>query len=719
MKKDFGAFELHEKIGSGGMASVYRGVQKSLDRKVVLKVLFPHLAEDEKLVQRFEREARAAAMMRHENIVQVIDCGRFEDVSYIAMEFVEGLDLKQWIDKHGTPPMEVSLLLLRDLAAGMEHAHQNRIVHRDIKPANVMFTPDGVIKIMDFGLARRGEESTAVTLVGSVLGTPAYMSPEQATGEPVDERSDIFSAGVVAYELLGGRRPFLGDSYSTVLRSVLTQEPPQLTLQNPLVPGEVVEIVHKMLQKDVTKRYARIGQVRTELETALDALGLQRGRDLLREYAADPITVSERLRKKRLARHLDQGIYFENMGLSKIDDALLEFQRVLHLDPENKTAREHLKKLEKERAQVRAENAGGHGADATVVMTAEEMAKLTARPAGGGAPPPPPARPAGRAAEPARAPQRAEPARAAKPAPAAGPNLKLILIGVAVVLVVAIGLVSWRLIAGGGDGSAGGEAEPPTSSGETGRGPDPSTPVSTSGSTETPPAPVPPVTPAGVGTLEIASAPPGARLLINGLSEAKKAPVTKADLPAGEYTVRAEKTGWEPKEERVTLAAGETRKLTVSLQPPPGATGTLVMSIRPYGSVYVNGKAQGQPNVVTTQASLKPGAYTVRAEHPSLGTKEWRNVWVEPNGTTNLAHDFMKVDEGTLKVSSPGGWAYVWLDNKNTGKTTPAEIGGLKPGSYSVTLVREGFTVQGGAKRVTIKDGVITNVEFKLVPQSQ
>ena len=169
MKKDFGPFELHEKIGSGGMASVYRGVQKSLDRKVVLKVLYPHLAEDEKLVARFEREAHAAAMLRHEHIVQVIDCGRFEDVSYIAMEFVEGMDLKKWMEAHGTPPLEMSLLLLRDLCAGLEHAHQHRIVHRDIKPANLMFTPDGMLKIMDFGLARKGEDSTAVTVVGSVL----------------------------------------------------------------------------------------------------------------------------------------------------------------------------------------------------------------------------------------------------------------------------------------------------------------------------------------------------------------------------------------------------------------------------------------------------------------------------------------------------------------------------------------------------------------------
>src|SRR4029077_7300121 len=141
--------------------------------------------------------------------------------------------------------------MLRDMCRGLEHAHVNRIIHRDIKPANIMLTPDGTIKIMDFGLARSGgEASTQMTMVGSVLGTPAYMSPEQATGAVVDERSDIFSTGVLAYELLGNQRPFSGDSYSTVLRAILTVEPPELTHFNPLVPEEVAQIIRGMLQKD-------------------------------------------------------------------------------------------------------------------------------------------------------------------------------------------------------------------------------------------------------------------------------------------------------------------------------------------------------------------------------------------------------------------------------------------------------------------------------------
>jgi serine/threonine protein kinase len=205
MTRDFGAFTLHERIGRGGMADVFRGVQRSLDRQVVVKILHPHLTSDAEMVARFEREAQAAAKLRHENIVQIIDSGRFEDVPYIAMEFVAGLDLRHWCAAHGTPPLEIALLVLRDVCLGLELAHAHGIVHRDIKPANLMLTPDGVVKIMDFGLAHTETDITR-TVAGAVLGTPAYMSPEQAAGVKVGPRTDVFSLGVIAYELLGGRR---------------------------------------------------------------------------------------------------------------------------------------------------------------------------------------------------------------------------------------------------------------------------------------------------------------------------------------------------------------------------------------------------------------------------------------------------------------------------------------------------------------------------------
>jgi len=717
MKKDFGAFELHEKIGSGGMASVYRGVQKSLDRRVVLKVLYPHLAEDEKLVQRFEREARAAAMLRHENIVQVIDCGRYEDVSYIAMEFVDGMDLKKWMEAHGPPPIEMALLMLRDLCAGLEHAHQHRIVHRDIKPANIMFTPDGTLKIMDFGLARRGEDSTAVTVVGSVLGTPAYMSPEQATGEAVDERSDIFSAGVVGYELLGSQRPFSGDSYSTVLRAVLTVEPPRLEEVNPLVPQEIVNIIHRMLQKDVSKRYPKISQVRGELETVIDQLGLNRSRDILREYAQEPERVAETLKKKRLSRHMDQGLYFENMGRGKIDDAIMEYRRVVYLDPENRGARDKLKKLEAERRTLQTLPDGGGAAEdpgVTMVMSPEDVAAAGGR--GGASPPAKPATPSRGATPP-----RPAPVRAAKPAAPAdkAAGTRNLLIGAVAILVVLIAVVVFVLMRGGGEKNSV-AANPPTAPSAGG----PSTTSASPGgarAANAPPPPAPatpsPATPApggaaqALGSLEVTTDPPSARITLNGKAQSKRSNTTLPDVDAGTVSVRVEKDGYLPQARSVDVPSGGVGHISFTLEPNPNQPGTLEIHVTPFATYFIN-EQQVAANVASTKQQLKPGVYSIRAVHPAFDPKEWKNIRVEPGKTLTLAYDFIAGAQVTLRISSDP-WAEVIVDGQKTGKFTPCEIV-LPAGTKSVSVAREGFVMDGAAKSVTLKSGTPTSVSFTL-----
>jgi len=740
-KKDLGGFELHEKIGSGAMASVYLGVQKSLDRRVVLKVLYPHLAEDEKLVARFEREAHAAAMLRHENIVQVIDCGRHEDVFYIAMEFVEGMDLKKWQEAWGTPPVEVALLILRDLACGLEHAHQHRIIHRDIKPANVMLTPEGTVKIMDFGLARRGEETTLVTVAGSVLGTPAYMSPEQAAGEAtVDARSDIFSTGVVGYELLGGTRPFPGDSYSTVLRAILTVEPPSLGTLNPLVPQEAVSIVQRMLQKDPTRRYQDMSQVRHDLETLLELMGLVRWRDFLREYAVNPKEVAETLKRKRLQRHLDQGIYFENMGLGKIDDALLEFRRVLHLDPKNKLASEHVRKLERERTAAAAPPPAEE--PAAVVPEIPDAERTLVMPAGGVPPPAPrpaatpvaaaPARPSAPAAEPR---VQAEPVPAARAAPAPAkprpqPRAKppdrtrVILLGAAAVLVVVVAVLGFVLMRGK---PAVREPEsPPPVVEQT-----PVVPAPTPAPSPEPAKPVTPPAPAvtGEGALAVTTDPADAKVFIDGKPQEMRSNAVFRKVRAGAHAVRVEKDGFEPQRRQVTLEPGKQRQVSFTLKPAPavstpatpaeptsGGEGTLVVSAAPFASIFVDDKPVGA-NVPSVTLALPRGRHSVRAAHPTLGSQEW-SVEMRAGETKRLSHDFIASNSGGIRVAA-SVWAYVLLDGKATGKTTPCVLAGLKTGEHSISLVRQGFEVQGGAKTVTVKAGSEAQVDFTLSPQGK
>ena len=163
MMRDFGRFELHDKLGSGAMGSVFLGLQKALDRRCVLKIIHEHLAEHREFVERFQAEALGAARLNHPNVVQVIDFGEHKGRYFIAMEFAEGLDLKRWITAHGQPPLEIAFLLLRELCAGLEHAHGRKVIHRDIKPANLMFTTEGMLKIMDFGLARREDLPSGIT----------------------------------------------------------------------------------------------------------------------------------------------------------------------------------------------------------------------------------------------------------------------------------------------------------------------------------------------------------------------------------------------------------------------------------------------------------------------------------------------------------------------------------------------------------------------------
>uniref|UniRef100_A0A832I4N6 PEGA domain-containing protein n=1 Tax=Eiseniibacteriota bacterium TaxID=2212470 RepID=A0A832I4N6_UNCEI len=477
-------------------------------------------------------------------------------------------------------------------------------------------------------------------------------------------------------------------------------------------------IVQKMLQKDVSKRYARMAQVRQDLENVFEEMGLTRGRDLLREYAQDPTGVAETLRKKRLSRHLDQGVYFETMGLGKIDDAMLEFRRVLHLDPENKVAREHLKKLEKEREKHPAAAAAAAppaDSDATVVMPAG----FQPAPAAAKAPPAP--APVGGAARGASMPPRGA-STAPRSAPAAAPaepdrgarRTRTLLIGSGAALAVIVAVAGYLVFGRGG-------GEEPADGG--GGGPAASAPAAPAAPPPTAAEPVPPVAPPQTSSattggtlagLEIRTEPTGARVLLNGKLETRRTNYLREDLAPGEYVVRVERPGYVAQEQRLTLRAGERQQVVMALAMDPNATGTVTLRVQPFATFYVDEQPMGQPNVVTQQFKLKPGQYTIRAVHPSFDPKVWSNVRVEPGGAVNLSYDFTRGSVGTLNVSSGGVWAYVVLNGQNTGKTTPASFPDLKPGTYKVTLVREGFVVEGGEKTVRVTEGGSASVDFRL-----
>ena len=241
-------------IGSGGMAVVYKATQESLNRTVAIKALKATAAAEASFAVRFEREALSVATLQHENIVQVYDFQRHDDNAYIVMEFVEGIDLFDLLDKTPVLAVDVAAIIAMQIARALDHAHYRGIIHRDIKPANVMVAKNGAVKLMDFGIAR-DQSFDDLTKDGTGLGTPSYMSPEQILGEKLDFRSDIFSLGIVLYQMVCRRKPFVEDEQRSVMHKIRLDKPPAPHRQNPHVPRELERIIYRCLEKRREDRY--------------------------------------------------------------------------------------------------------------------------------------------------------------------------------------------------------------------------------------------------------------------------------------------------------------------------------------------------------------------------------------------------------------------------------------------------------------------------------
>jgi beta-lactam-binding protein with PASTA domain/predicted Ser/Thr protein kinase len=268
-------YRVEARIGQGGMAEVYRGFDPSLDRQVAIKVLVHPFDRDAGFVARFRREAQAAARLNHPNIVGVYDAGSDGDTQFIVMEYIEGRTLASFLAEEGVAPSPMQAVELTEkVAAALESAHQHGIVHRDIKPANVMVTRGGEVKVMDFGIARLQTDATAPQ-TSSVIGTPAYFSPEQAQGQPVDARSDIYSLGCVLYELIAHRQPFTGDTPVAVAYKQVNEVPPAPSAFNPDVPPALDAVVMKCMAKNPANRYQTAAELIRDLERVRNGLDVE------------------------------------------------------------------------------------------------------------------------------------------------------------------------------------------------------------------------------------------------------------------------------------------------------------------------------------------------------------------------------------------------------------------------------------------------------------
>ncbi|MEZ4725987.1 MAG: protein kinase [Caldilineaceae bacterium] len=265
--RKLGKYELVERLGRGGMAEVYKAFQPGVERHVAIKVMHGHLSDSPEFVQRFQREARSIGQLQHPHIGRVIDFDVEADVYYMVMDYIQGGTLDEYLTSKGTLPIDEAVRITLQLADALAYAHQRGMVHRDIKPGNIMFMDDAHTHALltDFGIARLLDEQNNMTMTGALVGTPNYMSPEAARGEPCDARADIYSLGVVFYELVTGRTPYAADTpYSFLMKQANEPLPPPRTL-NPNVPTALEAVLLKALAKEPKARY----QNATELATAL------------------------------------------------------------------------------------------------------------------------------------------------------------------------------------------------------------------------------------------------------------------------------------------------------------------------------------------------------------------------------------------------------------------------------------------------------------------
>jgi serine/threonine-protein kinase len=365
----FGRYEILDKLGEGAMGVVYRARDESLGRVVALKMLSAELSGEEELLQRFQREAEAVGRLSHPNIVTVYDVGDAEGQLYMAMELLEGDDLRSLIERRVPVPLADRVRLLQQICDGIAYAHSRGVVHRDIKPANIVVTADGRVKLLDFGLARVATRST-ITRQGVILGTPDYMAPEQAMGKTTDRRSDAFSAGAVFYELLSGQKPFRSKTLHGVLYQIISEEPDALLTVNPDLPAQLASLVHGMLRKDPDKRYASLEELGRAMLEIHHALRRSRSRSALPQAPPHGEEARARVREGllRARGHLEAGRPAAAYG---------EMVEVLALDPGCEEA------IELAWRAIKARWASAPPPDAADAALEQRVASLLARAAWG------------------------------------------------------------------------------------------------------------------------------------------------------------------------------------------------------------------------------------------------------------------------------------------------------------------------------------------------
>ncbi|HZJ53693.1 MAG TPA: serine/threonine-protein kinase, partial [Myxococcaceae bacterium] len=386
--RHLGRYRLLEPLGSGGMSVVYRGLDTSLQREVAVKVLHPHLARQQDARARLAREARAVARLQHPNILEVFD---FADPStedaFLVTELVRGETLKSFAERERLFPPELAALIIQQLARALGHAHEAGVIHRDLKPENVMVRDDGVLKLMDFGIARVLDPAERMTVTGALVGSPAYMAPEVIDGEPATAESDVFSLGTLLYWLWTGTLPFAAPSTPATLKRILagTYEDPRGAC--PAISDGLVRILDTCLAHDPADRYTSARELEQALSQTLDELGLTDGEAILGSFFADPATARTALVQRLVATLLAKGA--EEAAAGRLPRALARVDQALALEPDAPAARALLERVQRSLRRGRARRraalvAGGGVAVAALVTGAVTLVRMQGDPPAAG-----------------------------------------------------------------------------------------------------------------------------------------------------------------------------------------------------------------------------------------------------------------------------------------------------------------------------------------------
>ena len=338
-------YETLQGIKKGGMAEIFVAREKESGRRVALKILMSQLAEDPEFQNRFRHEALAHQGLHHPNIVELYDWGDAGNRPYLALEFVDGATLSELLERFSRLPPEVALYILQEVLKGLQHAHENHLVHRDVKPSNVLIGRNGEVKIADFGIATGGT-FTRLTQTGMVVGTPDYMSPEQASGQPPDHRTDLFAAGIVLFEMLAGRHPFKSDNQAATLRRIIDCEYEPLFEVNPTILPELETLTLNLMEADPARRYQSANDALKDLATAL--LALERdplNQESLAKFLSNPAGETSARFQELSTRHAERAdsVYRDGAGSPAL--AAWELHLATQLDPSSQETKEKLERL--------------------------------------------------------------------------------------------------------------------------------------------------------------------------------------------------------------------------------------------------------------------------------------------------------------------------------------------------------------------------------------